>query len=383
MRKYVVLIMMIFGCQGNDISNSSKIFIDLDDTESAYFSDFFSKIEYVLIDIPETVPFVKPWKLVFTPNHILVNDREMSNLLIFDKNGVFQNIIRSNGRGPKEFSFINDFQVHENNILILDGSLKKILHFDMDGNFLHEDFIDFQPRIFTSHQKAGLYYFGNSPEIEDFIIVKKEGSKTEGVKALNPYLEGINYGSILGFQKGHNKNIEYLKLDPSYEIIFFDNEKQISSSIEFDFGKYNFPIEKRKSITFSPERFDFLSNGQIVEMIFSFLSLKEKYWMTVNQSGLNAKFAILNSKFHPDKIIDNFINDLDGLKTDFSPFTVEGDNIVTLKSSLDFFNDYNDSFQNGNTGTQESEVSNLHDFVKSNSDKLKLDNYVVVKYEIL
>jgi hypothetical protein len=109
MKKYVILTFLIFGCQAHEKSNSSKIFIDLDNVESARYSDFFSKIEYMLLDVPDNMPFVKPWKLVFTQNHILLNDRELGNILIFDKKGNFKKIISSSGRGPHEFSYINDF----------------------------------------------------------------------------------------------------------------------------------------------------------------------------------------------------------------------------------------------------------------------------------
>jgi len=248
---------------------------------------------------------------------------------------------------------------------------------------MQEDFIDLHPRIFSSSRNTGLYYYGNSPDIEDYTLVKKVGLKIEGIKTLNPNFEGINYASILGFQNTYDGKYEYLKLDPSYEIVFFDAEKRINSIIEFDFGKYNFPIEKRKSITFSPERFDFLKNNQIVELIFSFLSLKEIYLMTVNQSGLKTKYIIMDDDFRPSQIIDNIINDLDGLMTDFSPFTVDCDNLVTFKSSLDFLNDYNDSFQNGIGGFKNEDVSNIHNFVKNHTEKLKGDNYVVIKYATL
>ena len=383
MKKYVILTFLIFGCQAHEKSNSSKIFIDLDNVESARYSDFFSKIEYMLLDVPDNMPFVKPWKLVFTQNHILLNDRELGNILIFDKKGNFKKIISSSGRGPHEFSYINDFQADDKRVSILDGSLKKVIHFDLEGNFMQEDFIDLHPRIFSSSRNTGLYYYGNSPDIEDYTLVKKVGLKIEGIKTLNPNFEGINYASILGFQNTYDGKYEYLKLDPSYEIVFFDAEKRINSIIEFDFGKYNFPIEKRKSITFSPERFDFLKNNQIVELIFSFLSLKEIYLMTVNQSGLKTKYIIMDEDFRPSQIIDNIINDLDGLMTDFSPFTVDGDNLVTFKSSLDFLNDYNDSFQNGIGGFKNEDVSNIHDFVKNHTEKLKGDNYVVIKYATL
>lgn len=383
MKKYALLILLILGCQNKEKSNYSKIFIDLDNTESANYSDFFSEIEYVLIDIPDSIPFVKPWKIEFTRDNIFISDRELGSVLIFDDKGNFEKIIGPSGRGPKEFSYLNDFQVNGNSVSILDGSLKKVIRYDLDGNFMEEEFIDMQPSIFSSNRTTGIYYFENSPEIDNYNIVKKVGSEIEGIKTLNQYLEGISYASIQGFQKISDGTYEYLKLDPSYEIIFFDADKNINRSIEFDFGKYNFPVEKRKSITFSPERIDFLKNNQIVELIFSFLSIDKTYWMTVNHSGLKSKYIIMNEDFMPYRIIDNIRNDLDGLVTDFSPYTVENDNLITFKSALGLLNDYKNSYQNQIGDFQNVGLSNLHEFVKGNAEKLEGDNYVIIKHKKL
>lgn len=383
MKKYALLILLVLGCQKKEKSYYSKIFIDLDNTESANYSDFFSEIEYVLIDIPDAIPFVKPWKIEFTRDNIFISDRELGSLLIFDDKGNFEQIIGPRGRGPKEFSYLNDFQVDDISVSILDGSLKKVIRYDLDGNFMEEEFIDMQPRIFSFNRNTGIYYFGNSPEIDNYTIVKKVGSEIEGIKTLNQYLEGISYASIQGFQKISDGTYEYIKLDPSYEIIFFDADKNINRSIEFDFGKYNFPVEKRKSITYSPERIDFLNNNQIVELIFSFLSIDKTYWMTVNHSGLKSKYIIMNEDFMPYRIIDNIRNDLDGLVTDFSPFTVENDNLITFKSALGLLNDYKNSYQNQIGDFQNVGLSNLHEFVKGNAEKLEGDNYVIIKHKKL
>jgi len=65
-------------------------------------------------------------------------------------------------------------------------------------------------------------------------------------------------------------------MDTAYdEVVIFDGKGNWVEELAFDFGRFNFPDEKRKELSFFPLKYKYLSENNRVENIFSFLPLKK------------------------------------------------------------------------------------------------------------
>ncbi|WP_228527755.1 6-bladed beta-propeller [Pararhodonellum marinum] len=377
---FVLLIVFLLSCS----ERRNKIFVDLDVVSQANFSDYFEGLTYLFLEIPDSIPLVQSWKLTMTDKNIFLNDRELSNLLIFDHNGKFQRIIESGGDGPGEFIFFEDYQVKDDLIYIMEGALRKLMVFDLEGNFLAESKIDIHAFSFHESGNSKLFYFANSPEYKDYSIIRKSGQKITGLKKFNPDFGRINYSPVLGFQVDQIHQQTFIKLDTSYEVLFFDENCDLVREYEFDFGRYNFPSKVRKELAgLTEEKYKYLRENSMVENIWSFVALNSQYLMTVYQNGLKTKYVMLDEDMQPVKTIEKFTNDLDYFEGDFSPYSSMKDYAVLMKGSRQFYNEYVRSFE-GRTisASMLEDQAGIHSFFQDFKAKLTDDHYVIIKAKV-
>ncbi|MCR9084298.1 MAG: 6-bladed beta-propeller, partial [Cyclobacteriaceae bacterium] len=140
MRKLLFFILILFSCQAKDDFDEDFIQIDLSSAKESVnnLSDFFSSVEYVMLEDSDDNPLVQPYKIVSFDSLIFVEDQELDNLLIYNRSGDFLFALNSSDSGPKEFNQIEDYQVSENSIIIKDNILMKFIEFDFSGNFVQE-----------------------------------------------------------------------------------------------------------------------------------------------------------------------------------------------------------------------------------------------------
>lgn len=370
----------ISACHQANMGKEEKLFIDLDTSQDGNLSQLVQQIEYVLLEIPDSVPLVRVWKFSFWSGKIIVSDREKNNILIFDAKGEFEKIIESKGAGPKEFQIMEDYHVFNDHIYVLDGSLKKILKFDFEGEVVEETKIEFHPYNFYTNDSGFLYYFANNPNYEFYSVISEKEGEVHGVKTINKDFEGLKYASVYGFQfDSYNRNV-LLKLDTSYEVVFFDEDLTKNNEVRFDFGRYNFPDEKRKEFFMSHERYSYLIENEMIENIFSFIPLKNLYLMIVNQVGKKAKIIVMDKDFDNLKVYSEIANDIDGFQSDFSPITQNEGNLIQIKASRNFYNEYLKNF--GGKAIDPDLINDpksIHYLFKRSKEKLKGDHYVVIK----
>lgn len=376
----VFLLYLFSNCQNKETINEGPVFIDLDESKKVNLSDYFQHIEYSLLEVPDSIPLAKVWKFGMSTDKIFVSDRELNNVLIFDAFGQFKNIIKATGQGPNEFQSMEDYQVFDDHIYVLDGSLRKILKFDFEGKVKDEIRIEFHPYNFFINESGILYYFGNRSSFEYQSVVSVKNGSIDGLKEIKKDLEGLNYSSVYGFQYDNYDRNVLLKLDTSYEVLIFDEQLNKERELKFDFGRYNFPDEKRKEFFMGYERYAYLMENEMIEMIFSFIPLKSHYLMIVNQMGKAAKTVLIDKKMSTVDIIDEMINDIDGFQGDFSPVIQHNGDLIQVKSSRSFYNEYLKSF--GGKAIDASlnkDPKSIHYFFNNHKEKLKEDNYVIIK----
>lgn len=355
----------------------------MDSGREGNLSEFFEELEYLLLDIPDSVPLVRVWKFEISEEKIVVSDRELNNLLIFNEDGQFEQIIEAKGQGPGEFQSMEDYQVFGEDIYILDGSLRKILKFDFTGKVVDEKRLDFHPYNFFINDIGCLFYFANAPNYEFQSVVSQKNGVLEQLRKIVQDFEGLNYASVYGFQVDEYDRNVLLKLDTSYEVLIFDDQLNKERELKFDFGRYNFPDEKRKEFFMGYERYAYLMENQMVEMIFSFIPLKSHYLMIVNKTGKPAKTILIDKKLNDVEVIDNLINDIDGFQSNFSPVFQKNGNLIQVKDSRNFYNEYLANF--GGKSIDAAlirDLKSVHHFFNKHKEKLKGDHYVIIKNRI-
>ena len=104
-----------------------------ENNELKLLSDVAEDIEYVFFETNDKCLMSAIDKVVYDPPYYFVMDDRQKHIFIFDETGKFENTISAVGQGPHDYTYIDDFDVHENILYILDRSLKKILKYEMNG----------------------------------------------------------------------------------------------------------------------------------------------------------------------------------------------------------------------------------------------------------
>ena len=166
MKKYITLLLsysIFFYCCQSKESHYAKIIrqnlgkdyclLNLSDTNS-YKTIFLETNADALIGSYD--------KIMMNDSLIFVLDKEKTrSLFIYDHNGHFKNKISKNGRGVGEYVFLEDANLNGDTLLIIDRGTRKLLYYDLHGNFLNEyHFKSYFSIPFTvlGHDKLAFYF---------------------------------------------------------------------------------------------------------------------------------------------------------------------------------------------------------------------------------
>ncbi len=154
---FVFSVVSLFESCDNSIKMSEQDTVSQMDTitcakeYNTSLDSIIAKIEYVKLQSTEEHPVGEIDNLLITPEHIIVADRHQAkSIFIFDRQGKIQTVISRHGRGPQEYLSIFDVVLtpDQKRIAVLDNYGKKILYFDLAGNFLFHKDTPFYPIFF-------------------------------------------------------------------------------------------------------------------------------------------------------------------------------------------------------------------------------------------
>ncbi|PSL04958.1 6-bladed beta-propeller [Cecembia rubra] len=369
------------GCKGKLPNNETqKIKIDLSKSEVRPISDIVHNINYILLDPPDETPLVRPYKIVFHNDEIYVEDRSLSNLMIFDRSGKLIKSIFSTGKGPFEFYLLEDFSFNNDKLYIKDRILGKILTYDLKGNFIEEirQYVD-GPKFFRGETFI-LEYMNNKTSWGNYNFIRTENSDIQGFVDIKKGFEDLRSGDRTGFVKNITNNQIFYNIPFSYNIAIFDSLGIFNKIIEFDLAKDRLDDAKRvEFFNNHQKRLSYVSENEIVENIGLIAPFMDSYLVTFKQGGKDNHFFILNDSSSIIYQAKNFINDLDGLQLDYYPWTYSEVGFVCLFSSSHLYNSYIKIFQ-GKSVTPLP--GNIHGFFQENKEKLKGDYHVLVEFEL-
>lgn len=132
----------------NDTTEETSVIISINSQASEKklkMSELYSELKYIRLEtIPESL-IAQISKVIPLDNHLLILDKESSQILLFDLNGKFLRTIGNKGAGVGEFIEIEDMTVDRKGekVFVLDSSGKQLLIYDIKGDFIKNVRIDF------------------------------------------------------------------------------------------------------------------------------------------------------------------------------------------------------------------------------------------------
>ena len=127
-----------------DLSRMDRV--EIKDQRKISVDSIVEKIDYVKLGETGDVLIGKVTDLLITPDHIIVGDtRQAKAVFIFDRAGNSQAVISRLGRGPQEYMDLRTIFLTSDQqaIGIVDNSMKKLLYFDLQGNFIKKQDLPF------------------------------------------------------------------------------------------------------------------------------------------------------------------------------------------------------------------------------------------------
>lgn len=266
------------------------------------FDQFFKPEKLIFLKNDSTEGLLQAInKVFFFKNKWLVVDRRTPHVSFFDINGKFLKKIISPGKGPGEFTGINDVLIDTcaNSILIFSTNDRKLAWFDSDGLYLKERRVTFTAQamnwlsypylIFTTNYG----YTGEDGAAYSCIVADTSGKQT-GQYLKHPPCEvsfafsGINIAS----DTDGPLMAEALE-DTVFQVEFSAEEKTLKRKpfVCFSFGKRtlpavnsrcNFFVEHRSSIS---SNYDYLLNHAFAAppyFFFSFSKNRQTRWGVLN-----------------------------------------------------------------------------------------------------
>jgi len=344
----LLIIPIITGCTG-----SSFDFIEKDETKiklhplqedkAGKMSDLFSIEGYVPLETNERSVFGKITKLIVHDQHYFIWDEITNSILCFDGEGKFEFDINNEGEGPGEYQFINDFSIDENKIFIHDSQLKKILIFDLKGNFITESPIEILFNVFEALEDKYLFFTGfslneaySNQNYHPNLIVTDQNFQNGKTYLFfdEVFNTGANIYPSRSLQKTPNGALVYQPYDDNlYQ--YSKNKFEVRYALSFEQDP---DIGKEKDNPSSDNDGDimyFLESEKLLHLIYKY---QDTYHFVYHfkESEITKEFSSEPGENRPAVAIEN---DIDGISY-YPLFTATNDLIYSYASSYDIVTNY-------------------------------------------
>jgi len=378
----LLFLIFLFSCQGKN-SQNNLIRLDLELSEKGKFSDMFSQTNYLFLDMGENEVLARPYHILFGSERIIVEDRDLSNIHIFDLKGRRLSSIKSDySGGPGTIKQSEYLQLKEDKIYVYDVPLSKTAIFDLSGKFIEEkkEFLRFE--AFYNFENSRVLFNGLNDLQQGKIFINQNLSSLNDTTLLYPYSNDyywVGIGSKDGFMEDQSSDDIFFNIPYSYEVIKFDDHGEIKQTYKFDLGSKGISHEERFRLAENRDLKRHLAENGLINNIHSFFPVKDHFFMYLYQQDYNLKtthhflvfdreMSLLHQTFNP-------INDLDGMIIGGVPWTFHENKIYFIVNSINFYNSYIEKFSGQKV---EVKPGNVHEFFQKHQERLKGDQTVLV-----
>lgn len=255
MRKYLcsaiftlLLITFFSQCTSNTSDKKDEIKLEFDQNKNIP-SSVISQIDYIPLETKYGNSLGKIDKIIIEGNRIYILDARTSrSLYVFEISGKFLFKIQKAGRGPGEYTELNDFTLSDNNIVLL--GYQKVLFFDLQGNYLHTENLSWIAENIIFKNNKELYLFQNSfLDKENFVphhVIKTNAQFDTSDLYLEPLRQELH--DYYRFQKFEDMIL--LSAPPLFVNEIYDiSEKDYKIFLKFNFLNKNIPNDIIKEAT--------------------------------------------------------------------------------------------------------------------------------------
>lgn len=285
-------------------------------------SEVADQIKYIPLETKEECIIDQIGKIVTSGEFLFVATKVQ--LFQFTLGGKFVKTFGSKGKGPGEYTEVTDFSVgsHEGKVSIYDRELKKVIHYDVEGNFENEYLIEGYPKSvayspggtlhvawvfpnFVYNNNFAVNAYGEDGKITRQTIDRSDEGITESIAYRLGSTGCVNFGNYsdtLTFFEANNEII-YRILEngepiPRYRIIPNSNQ-----TLEEKNSSKLIPENFRTCYFIEAKRFIFMPKGVYQNKVFHVLyDKKTKEISTFRLSHPSMRL----------QIEAGFINDIDG-----------------------------------------------------------------------
>jgi len=190
---------------------------------------------------------------VDSKSNIFVLDSKKNNIVKFNSNGLFEKVFVKQGTGPGEVQFTWNMAILNDTIIIDDPASKRLLRFDVDGNFIDNIKLkEFYPERFSSVNKEKIIGFESGQIFKDdkmyslynlTLFNKEFESEKNIVEIKNLVDDNFNFldCQLIYYCVGNNNIYVATNSATDYKIKVFDSKGKLNQIISKSYSsiKYN------------------------------------------------------------------------------------------------------------------------------------------------
>ena len=232
-------IVVLFSCAGNKGDNIITVSLPNEGEDLISWLDIFPDAEMIRLTGEELPLLNFQATLTAQDNMYYVSDRSSGKIFRFDQNGKYLNSIGSQGRGPKEYTFLMDAMIDDHgNIAVYDG--QELVTYSPDGSFLEKKEVSYSTLRFFSFDGFNYHYVGNTYDEYQLYVTDSSGEVVEQLPSSSkgPTMPNSRtfslYGNTLYFCPGDGGYVYQLK-NGKAEVKYGFNFKEYHTPDEYDF----------------------------------------------------------------------------------------------------------------------------------------------------
>jgi len=166
---FLLIALLLCSCTTETKSDLSVNEVELNEpyTDTLLLTEISTSISVVPLEAKAESLIGEISRIRVIDNRIYILDTYIRpGLYVFDIDGTHLFTLNQNGRGPGEFTNVQDFNVvqDKDRIIVFDRTQRKYSWFDIDGNFIEDQLVEY---VFDSFLYLGddahIYYHGYSP----------------------------------------------------------------------------------------------------------------------------------------------------------------------------------------------------------------------------
>lgn len=231
-----LIIALLAACQApDDGEHCPSLTVDLS-SQSAVFSDLFSRIDLIPLETNDTCLLIGIDKLMLSGDDIYVFDSKRPALYVFDESGEFSRQISRKGDGPGEYQLIYDFTLDRlQKYVILLSPYGYLQLYEENGRYIEKKVLPIKPNYYSLACLVGDCYalWSCVDESEEGITLVEKAT----VKAATGYWHNDRILDM-GRMKPFYEYSDSLYFTTAYQnVVYKVTEGGLIPAYRWDFGK--------------------------------------------------------------------------------------------------------------------------------------------------